>query len=161
MLAKLNIMMNANGHTVSGLYRISIVDWLLAEKDQFSSATALRFVDLDGLTQYTTMGPLNTRFVSDVCWRARELIPQLRKSKFEANQHNEPNNKHNKLYRQVSKPPGQTRAEYSRDYPRSISVEDDVRWYKGLDTQKGDSLFADYDLLDIKNAKYLIMDSSD
>ena len=42
-------MMDGNGPTVSGLYRISGVDWLLEEQDQFSSATALRFVDRDGL----------------------------------------------------------------------------------------------------------------
>ena len=56
MLSKLNMntlacrsdatrMMKGNDPTVSGLYRISGVDWLLAEQEQFSSATTLRFVD--------------------------------------------------------------------------------------------------------------------
>ena len=34
---------------VSRFYRISGVDWLLAEKDYFSSATFLRLVDLEDL----------------------------------------------------------------------------------------------------------------
>ena len=43
--------MKENGPTVSRLYRIPGVDWLLAEQEQFSSATTLRLVDLDGLPQ--------------------------------------------------------------------------------------------------------------
>ena len=92
MLATLNIytltsraddrrMTDGNGPTVSGLYLISIVDWLLAEQEQFSSAIALRFVDLDGLPQDNTMGPLNTRSLMDVRRRAKELMPPLRKGK--------------------------------------------------------------------------------
>ena len=52
-----------NGHdpTVSGLYRIAGVDWSLAEEEQFSSATTLRLVDLEGLPRYNTMGPRNRR----------------------------------------------------------------------------------------------------
>ena len=50
-------MMDGNCPTVSGLFRISGVDWLLAEQEQFSSSTALRFVDLDGLPQDNTMEP--------------------------------------------------------------------------------------------------------
>ena len=40
-------LMGGDGPTVSGLYRIPGVDWLLAEQEQFSSATTLRFVGLD------------------------------------------------------------------------------------------------------------------
>ena len=39
--------MGGDVHTVSGLYRIPGVHWLLAEQEPFSSATTLRFVDLD------------------------------------------------------------------------------------------------------------------
>ena len=53
--------MGGDGPTVSGLYRIPGVDWLLVEQEQFSSAITLRFVDLDGLPQDNTFGPLNTR----------------------------------------------------------------------------------------------------
>ena len=56
---------------VSGLYRIPGLDWLLAEQEQFSSATTLMFVDFDGSPQDNTFGPLNTRSLTDFCRRAR------------------------------------------------------------------------------------------
>ena len=152
-------MIGGNGPTVSRLYRIPGLDWLLAEREQFSSSTTLRFVDLDGLPQDNTFGPLNTRSLTDVCRRARELTPPARKGNFLAE--NKPNNKHHKLYRQFSKPPGQAPGEYSREYPLATSVEGDDRRYKGLKAPVGDSLFAAYDPLDIKAAKYLIIASSD
>ena len=108
-------MIGGEGPTVSGLYRIPGVDWLIAEQEQFSSATTLRFVDLDGLPQDNTFGPLNTRSQTDVRRRARELTPPLRRSKFMTE--NRPNNKHHKMHRQFSKPPGQVPGEYSRGYP--------------------------------------------
>ena len=65
------------------------------------------------------------------------------------------------MYRQFSKPPGQAPGEYSRDYSRATSVEGDDRRYAGLKAPVGDSLFAAYDPLDLKAAKYLIVASSD
>ena len=64
-------MIGGDGPTVTRMYRIPGVDWLLAEQEQFSSATTLRFVDLDGLPQDNTFGPLNTRSLTDVRRRAR------------------------------------------------------------------------------------------
>ena len=120
-------MMDGNGPTMSGLYRISGVDWLLAEQEQLSSTTALRFVDIDGLPQ-------------DVRRRARKLIPPLRKGKLFTE--NQPNKKNDKMYRQFSKPPGQMPGEYSRECLRATSVEGDDRIYKGLEKSMCDSLFA-------------------
>ena len=74
--------MGGYGPTVSVLYRIPGVDWLLAEQEQFSSATKLSFVDLDGLPQDNTFGPLNTRSLRDVRRGARELTPPSRSGKF-------------------------------------------------------------------------------
>ena len=152
-------MICGDGPTVTRLYRIPGVDWLLAEQEQFSSATTLRFVDLDGLPQDNTFGPLNFRSLTDVRRRARKLTPPARKDKFLAEIN--PNNKYHKLYRQFSKPPGQAPGEYSRDYPRATSVEGDDRRYGGLRAPVGDSLFAAYDPLDIKEARYLMVASSD
>ena len=115
MLANLNMntlacpadarkMMGGEGPTVSGLYRISGVDWLLAEQEQLSSATTLRIVDLEELPQDKTFGPLKTRSLTDVRRRASELTPPPRKSKILTE--NKPNNKHHKMYRQFSKPTG-------------------------------------------------------
>ena len=149
-------MIGGEDPTVSRLYRIPGVDWLLAGQEQFSSATTLRYVDLNGLPQDNTFGPLNTRSLTDVHRRARELTPPARKSKFLAE--NKPNNKHHKMYRQFAKPRGQG---YSRDYPRATSVKGDDKRYAGLMAPAGDSLFAAYDPLDMKAAKYLIVASSD
>ena len=85
-------MMSGDGPTVSGLYRMPGVDWLLAEQEQFSSATTLKFVVLDGLPQDNTFGPLNTRSLTDVRRRARELTPPSQRGKFLAEK--KPNNKH-------------------------------------------------------------------
>ena len=135
------------------------MDWLLAEQEQFSSAATLRFVDLDGLPQDKTKGFLNKRSLTDVHRRARELIPRLRKGNFTTE--NKPNKKHHKMYWQFFKPPGRLLGEYSRENPRATSVEGDDRRYKGLKKPMSDSLFAAYDPLDIMNAKYLIVASSD
>ena len=59
-------MMNGSDLTLSVLYRISGVNWLLSEQNQFSSATMLVFVDLDGLPHGITMGPLSTRLLMDI-----------------------------------------------------------------------------------------------
>ena len=90
-------MIGGEGPTVSRLYRIPGVDWLLAEQEQFSSATTLRYVDLNGFPQDNTFGPLNTRSPTDVRRRARELTPPARKGKFLAE--NKPNNRHHEKYR--------------------------------------------------------------
>ena len=142
-------MIGGESPTVSRLYRIPGVDWLLAEQEQFSSTTTLRHADLNGLPQDNTFGPLN----------ARELKPPARKGKFQAE--NKPNNKHHKMYRQFAKPPGQTPGEYSRDYPRTTTVDGDDRRYGKLEAPIGDGLFAAYDPLEMKAAKYLIVASSD
>ena len=88
-------MIGGEGHTVSRLYRIPGVDWVLAGQGQFSSATTLRYVDLNGLPQYKTLGPLNTQSLTNVRRRARELTPPARKGKFLAE--NKPSNKHPKM----------------------------------------------------------------
>ena len=105
-------MIGGEGPTVSRLYRIPGVDWLLAEQEQFSSATTLRYVDLNGLPQDNTFGPLNTRSLTDVRRRARELTPPARKGSFlTKNKPQNKNNKHHKMNRQFAKPPGQAPGE--------------------------------------------------
>ena len=89
-------MIGGEGPMVSRLNRILGVDWLIAEQEQFSSATTLRHVDLNGLPQDNTFGPLNTRSLTDVRRRARELTPPARKGQFLAE--SKPNNKHHKIH---------------------------------------------------------------
>ena len=152
-------MVGGESPTVSRLYRTPGVDWLLAEQEQFSSTTTLRHADLNGLPQDNTFGPLNTRSLTDVRQRARELTPPARRGKFQTE--NKPNNKHHKMYRQFAKPPGQTPGEYSRDYLRTTMVDGDEQRYGKLKAPIGDGLFAAYDPLEMKAAKYLIVASCD
>ena len=149
-------MLGREGLTVSRLYRIPGVDWLLAEQEQLSSATTLRHVDFNGLPQDKTFRPVNTRSLTDVRRRARELTPPARKGKFLAE--SKPNNKNHKMYRQFAKPPGQAPGEYSRDYPQATTVEGDDKRYAGLKATIGDNLFAAYDPLNMKGT---IVASSD
>ena len=153
------IMIGGENPTVSRLYRIPGVDWLLAEQEQFSSTTTLRHADLNRLPQDNTFGPLNTRSLTDVRQRTREKTPPARKGKFQAV--NKPNNKHHKMYRQFAKPPGQTPGEYLRDYPRTTTVDGNDKRYGKLKAPIGEGLFAAYDPLDMKTAKYLIVAGSD
>ena len=152
-------MTGGESPTVSRLYRIPGVDWLLAEQEKFSSSTSLRHADLDGLPHDNTFAPLNTRSLTDVRDRTRERTPPVRKGKFQTE--NKPNNKHHKIYRQFAKPPGQTPGEYSRDYPRTTTVVGDDKRYGNLKAPIGDGLFAAYDPLDMKAAKYLVVAGSD
>ena len=61
-------MRNVNGASLSvnELYSITGVDWLIAAGINFSSTTALRFADLEGLPSNNTMGPVNARPLQDV-----------------------------------------------------------------------------------------------
>ena len=147
-------MLNGVDPTVSGLYRLAGVDWLLAEEEKFSSATTLQLVDLEGLPGDNTMGPLTTRSLTDVRHRVRERAPLNRRGKFLVK--NRPNNRHHKMGEQFAKPPGQTAGVYSKDYPRITPAEEDERRYPHLESPKGDSLFAAYDTQEI-----LIVASSD
>ena len=59
-------MLNGATLSVSRLYSITGVDWLIAASINFSSTTALRFADLEGLPSNNTMGPVNARPLQDV-----------------------------------------------------------------------------------------------
>ena len=101
----------------------------------------LRFVDFDRLPQNLTMGLLNTRSLTDVRRRARELTPRPRKGKFVKVQSipKGPTTKTTKCVGScVDKPTGQTPGELSRDYSQAILVGDDRR-YKELNTPKDDT----------------------
>ena len=59
-------MLNRARLSVSGLYSITGVDWLIAAVINFSSTTALRFADLEGLPSNNTIGPVNARPLQDM-----------------------------------------------------------------------------------------------
>ena len=59
-------MLNGARLSVIGLYSITGVDWLIAACINFSSTTALRYADLEGLPSNNTMGPVNARPLQDM-----------------------------------------------------------------------------------------------
>ena len=59
-------MLNGARLSVSRLYSITGVDWLISAGINFSSTMALRFADLEGLPSNNTMGPVNARPLQDV-----------------------------------------------------------------------------------------------
>ena len=59
-------MLNGASLSVIGLYSITGEDWLTAAGINFSSTTALRFTDLEGLPSNNTMGPVNARPLQEV-----------------------------------------------------------------------------------------------
>ena len=88
--------------SVSGLCSITGVDWLIAAGMNFSSTTALRFADLEGLPSNKTMGPANARPLQDVKLNHdegnREEIP----GRFLTTR--APIGQHVKMFRQVEHP---------------------------------------------------------
>ena len=69
-------MLNGAMLSVSGLYSITRVDWLIAAGINLSSATALRFADLEGLLSNNTMGPVNARPLQDTETESAESMSQ-------------------------------------------------------------------------------------
>ena len=59
-------MLNGARLCVNGLYSIAGVECLVAAGIIFSSTTALRFADLDGLPSNNTMVPVNARRLQDM-----------------------------------------------------------------------------------------------
>ena len=69
-------MPNGARLSVKGLYSIAGVDWLIAAGINFSSTTALRFADLEGLLSNNTMGPVNARPLQDV---KKNMVKEIEK----------------------------------------------------------------------------------
>ena len=105
-------MLNGARLSVSRLYSITDVDWLIAASLNFSSTTALRFADLEGLPPNNTMGPVNARPLQDV-----RLIHDA------GNREERPGRflttraligQHVKMFKQVTAPPGHVK-EYTQN----------------------------------------------
>ena len=87
--------------SVSRLYSITGVDWLIAASINFSSTTALRFADLEGLPSNNTMGPVNARPLQDVRLNHDEGNCEERPGRFLTTR--APIGQHVKIFRQLTK----------------------------------------------------------
>ena len=150
-------LLNGARLSVNGLYSITGVEWLIAAGINFSSTTALRFDDLEGLPSNNTMGSVNARPLQDVKLNHDEGNREERPGRFLTTR--APIGQHVKMFRQVKAPTGHVK---ERAYPKQVNQEGDVQRYGGLKAIKKDEiLFAAYDKAEMRKAKIMIVASSD
>ena len=148
-----------NGATlsVSRLYSITGVDWLIAASINFSSTTALRFADLEGLPSNNTMGPVNARPLHDVRLKHVEGNREERPGRFLVTK--SPIGQHVKMFRQVSSPPGHVK---ERIYPKLVNQDCDAQRYGGLKAiKKDETIFAAYDKAEMRKANIMKVANSE
>ena len=150
-------MLNGATLSVSRLYWITGVDWLMAASINFSSTTALRFADLKGLPSNNTMGPVNARPLQDVRLNHDEGNREERPGRFLVTR--APIGQHVKMFRQVSSPPGHVK---ERIYPKLVNQDGDAQRYGGLKAiKKDEAIFAAYDKAEMRKAKIMIVANSE
>ena len=126
-------MLNGARLSVSGLYSITGVDWLIAAGIKFSSTTAFRFADLERLPSNNTMGPVNARPLEGVKLNHDKGNREERPGRFLITR--APIGQHVKMFRQVKAPPCHVK---ERSYPKQVNQEGDVQRYGGLQAIKKD-----------------------
>ena len=150
-------MFNGAGFSVNGLYSITGVDWLTAAGINFSSTTALRFADLEGLPSNNTLGPVNARPLQDVKLNHDEEKREERPGRFLTTR--ALIGQHVKMFRQVKAPPGHVK---ERAYPEQVNQESDVQRYGGLKAiKKDETIFAAYDKAEMRKTKITIVANSE
>ena len=150
-------MLNGATLSVSRLYSITAVDWLIAASINFSSTTALRFADLEGLPSNNTKGPVNARPLQDVRLNHDEGNREERPGRFLVTR--APIGQHVKMFRQVSSPPGHVK---ERIYPKLVNQDGDAQRYGGLKAiKKDETMFAAYDKAEMRKAKIMIVANSE
>ena len=150
-------MLNGATLSVSRLYSITAVDWLIAANINFSSTTALRFADLEGLPSNNTMGPVNARPLQDVRLNHDEGNREERPGRFLTTR--APSGQHVKIFRQLTTPPGHVK---ERVYPKLVNQDGDAQRYGGLKAiKKDETIFAAYDKAEMRKAKIMVVANSE
>ena len=150
-------MLNGATLSVSRLYSITGVDWLIAASINCSSTTALRFADLEGLPSNNTMGPVNARPLQDVRLNHDERNLEERPGRFLTTR--APIGKHVKIFRQLTTPPGHVK---ERVYPKLVNQDGYAQRYGGLIAiKKDETIFAAYDKAEMRKAKIMVVANSE
>ena len=150
-------MLNGATLSVSILYSITGVDWLIAASINFSSTTALRFADLEGQPSNITMGPVNARPLQDVRLNHDEGNCEERPGRFLTTR--APIGQHVKIFRQLTTPPGHVK---ERIYPKLVNQDGDAQRYGGLKAiKKDETVFAAYDKAEMRKAKIMLVANSE
>ena len=143
--------------SVNRLYSKTGVDWLIAAGINFSCASALRFVNLEGLPSNNTMGTVNARPLQAVKLSHDEGNREERPGRFLTTR--APIGLHVKMFRQIKAPPCHVK---ERAYPKQVNQEGDVQRYGGLKAiKKNETIFAAYDKAEMRKAKIMIRASSE
>ena len=149
-------MLNGARLSVSGLYSITGVDWLIAAGINFSSTTALRFADLEGLPSNNTMGPVNAKLLQDVRLIDDEGNWEERPGRFLTTR--APFGQHVKMFRQVKAPPSHVK---EGAYSKQVNHKGDAQRYDGIKaTKKDETIFAVYDKAEMRKAMIMIVANS-
>ena len=150
-------MLNGATLSVSRLYSITGVDWLIAANINFSSTTAWRFADLEGLPSNNTMGTVNARPLQDVRLNHDEGNREERPGRFLTTR--APIGQHVKIFRQLTTPPGHVK---ERVYPKIVNQDGDAQIYSGLKAiKKDETIFAAYDKAEMRKAKIIVVANSE
>ena len=130
---------------------------MIAAGINFSSTTALRFADLEGLPSNNTIGRVNARPLQDVKLNHDKGNREERPGRFLTTR--APIGQHVKMFRQVKAPPGHVK---ERAYPKQVNQEGDVQRYGGLQAiKKDETIFAPYDKAEMRKAKIMMFPNSD
>ena len=133
------------------------MDWLIAAGINFSSTSALRIADLEGLPSNNTMGPVNARPLQDVKLNHDEGNREERPGRILITR--APIGHNVKMFRQLSAPPGHVK---ERVYPKQVSQEGDAQRYGELKAMKKDeTIFAAYDEVEMRKGKIMIVANSE
>ena len=150
-------MLNGARLSVNGAYSIAGVDWLIAAGINFSSTTALRFADLEGLPSNNTMGPVNARPLQDVKLNHDEGNREKRSGRLVTTR--APQGQHVKMFKQIRAPLVHVK---NRAYPKQVTQEGNVPKYGGMKTiRKDETIFAANDKAELRKAKIMIFANSD
>ena len=150
-------MLNGATLSVSRLYSKTGVDWLIAASINFSSTTALRFADLEGLPSNNTMGTVNARPLQDVRLHHDEGNREERPGRFLVTR--APIGHYAKMFKQLSSPPGHVK---ERIYPKLVNQDGEAQRYGGLIAiKKDETIFAAYDKAEMRKAKIMIVANSE
>ena len=150
-------MLNGAKLSVKRLYSITGVDWLIAASIHFSSTTALRFADLEGLPPNNTMRPVNARPLQDVRLNHDEGNREERPGRFLTTR--APIGQHVKIFRQLTTPPGHVK---ERVCPKLVNQDGDAIRYGGLTAiKKDETIFAAYDKAEMRKAKIMVVANSE
>ena len=150
-------MLNGAMLSVSRLYSINGIDWLIAASINFSSTTALRFADLEGLPSNNTMGPVNARPLQDVRLNHDEGNREERPGRFLTAR--APIGQHVKIFSQLTTPPGHVK---ERVYPKLVNQDGDAQRYGGLTAiKKDETIFAAYHKAKMRKAKIMVVANSE